>query len=192
MPPLPSPLQQPLNINYRGPEGSDGLPAVRAAHILRLTGQAKLMQTEVEIPPDLKAALDGQIVVVGRVDTAAADRFVTPFAFPMLIRADMAGCRVQAQVIDTLVSGRHIRHLPTALGVALAALLAIAPWWTRRRIREDWHTVLWLVVCGALFAAGIVLFKWTDGVVLDLDLPLLACFLSLTWIGLVSWTREPN
>ncbi|MFT5583566.1 MAG: CHASE2 domain-containing sensor protein, partial [Cognaticolwellia sp.] len=117
LPEIPLPLEQGMVINFRGPEGHDGITSVRAASVLRAVGPAALaheMGMEMSAQaPELEAALKDKVVLIGRVDRIGqddADQFVTPYSFPTLLQADMAGVQVQAQVIDTLISGRHIRQ----------------------------------------------------------------------------------
>ena len=129
LPEVPLDLSEPHDINFRGPEGGDGLVTVDAARILRvLAGTALLKQLgqngPVDVPEDLRAQLEGRVVVVGRVDVhsdGTSDRFATPYSLPLQANADMSGPRIHAHAIDTLLSGRHIRHS----GGWLAWLLAL-------------------------------------------------------------------
>jgi len=112
--PLPHPLEQPLAINFRGPEHADGIPTIPASRVLRVMAQVSLMQrlgaeAAVTVPEDLKAILEDRVVVVGRVDASARDRFLTPYSLPIPVTPDMPGPRIHAHIIDTLLSGRHIR-----------------------------------------------------------------------------------
>ena len=105
------PLQQPFAINFRGPEGADGIPTVSAARLLRLAGVSALARKlgadlPLEVPDDLRALLTDRVVVVGRTDAASGDVFVTPYGFPAMIDADMSGVRIQAQLVDTLLTGQ--------------------------------------------------------------------------------------
>jgi len=195
LPALPTDLAEPLAINFRGRERSDPIPTVRAAEALRVMGQDALMRSlgveaPVEIPAALAEPLRDRVVVVCRVDTAAADRFVTPYSFPMMLREDMAGGRIQAQLIDTLLSGRHLRPLGAWAPWSLAVVLVVGIAWTRRRLRADVHSVLWVGACVALVAAGAVLFAATDGVVLELGVPLAAALLALVGLRLQGWAKE--
>jgi len=197
LPRIPGGLERPLEINYRGPESGDGLPTVRAAQALRVMGEAALLQTlgieaPIAVPEELKAQLRDRVVVICRVDAGAAsagDRFATPHS-PLLGRSDMSGGRIQAQVIDTLLSGRHVRHTGHWLAWPLAALVAVAVWWTSRRLRDDVHSLAWLVVGVGLVALGAALFRLFDGLVLDLGLPLTALLLTLIVVRVKEWALE--
>jgi CHASE2 domain-containing sensor protein len=195
LPGLPAGLEEPLAINFRGREHGDPITTVRAAEALRVMGQDALMRSlgveaPVEVPTELAEALRDRVVVVCRVDTAAADRFVTPYAFPMMLREDMAGGRIQAQLIDTLLSGRHLRSLGAWAPWTLAVLLVGGIWLSRARIRDDIHSVVWIGAGMALIAAGAALFVFTDGVVLELGVPLSAGLLALIALRLQGWARE--
>ncbi len=198
LPPLPGGLHDLLEISYRGPEGADLIPTVRAAQVLRAAGESALMRSvgvelPLTVPDDVAAVMRDRVVVICRVDEVAAragDRFVTPYSFPLLLGADMAGGRIQAQVIDNLLAGHHLRHVGAWLPVVLTALLLAGIWATRRRLREDLHCAVWLAAPAALVVAGAVLFRVTDGLVLDLGLPVAACLVALLVLRLHGWALE--
>jgi CHASE2 domain-containing sensor protein len=195
LPPIPVDLSEPLTINFRGPERAAPLPTVRAAHALRVMGQTAVLASlgvdaPPEVPGELADVLRDRTVVVCRVDRAAGDRFVTPYSFPMLHQADMAGGRIQAQLIDTLLSGRHVRTLPRWLPWLLALALALGAVFTRRALRDDVHTALWLLAGLALVAGGVALFRATDGVVLELAPPLCTILITLVALRLHGWAEE--
>ncbi len=196
---LPKPEEGVL-INFRGPEGADGLPTVRAASALRTMGMSALSGTlghalPIDVPPDLREALEGRVVVIGRVDRMGrqgADRFATPYSFPTFARSDMAGVRVQAHVIDTLISGRHIRPLGRKVSWGLAVLLVASVVLTRRRLRDDVHVLAWALVSGLLVIASTLVFRWTDGLALDLGPPLGAALVTLTAVHVYGWAVEQS
>jgi CHASE2 domain-containing sensor protein len=198
LPELPGDLNDLLEINYRGAEGRDEIPTLRAAQVLRAAGESALMRSvgvelPLTVPADMAEVLRGRVVVICRVDevaAAAGDRFVTPYAFPLLLSADMTGGRIQAQVIDNLLAGHHIRHLGAWLPLLLTGLLLAGIWLTRRRLREDVHTALWCGVAAALVLAGVALFRATDGLVADLELPVAAVMVSLIALRLRGWALE--
>lgn len=169
LPALPVALHDPLPINFRGPDGADGLTTIPASRALRLLGASAIASSfgadlPVEIPDDMKKAFADKLVVIGRVDGAADDRFVTPYSWPTMQSADMSGVRVQAQLIDVLLSGRHLRGPGAIATWGLAALLTLVAWPLRRR-------VFWPV---ALPVVGFATFVWTDGYILDVA-PALGC-----------------
>jgi len=195
LPDLPQSLAQPLPINFRGPERGRSIPTVRAAEALRLMSQDALMRSmgveePVVVPEELAQDLRDRVVVVARVDAAADDRFVTPYSFPMLLDADMAGGRIQAQLIDTLLSGRHIRMPGFWAAVALTALMLAGVWFTRRPLRDDVHTVLWVVLALALVGLGALLFALTDGLVLPMGPPVAATLLAIVLLRVHGWALE--
>lgn len=189
---LPHAVHEPLHINYRGSERGDRLPTVRAAEILRLMAEPALLAdlgvaSEVPVPDRYKQLFDGKIAVVGRVD--GSDHLLTPYAFPMYLRPDMAGPRIQAQVIDTLASGRHVRFVPGIFGWLLAAALGVGVVRSARFLRDDVHGLLWIAVSGGLAVLGLGLFIATDGLVFELGLPLGACLGMVFLTQLRAWAE---
>ncbi len=193
--PLPHPLHEPLSINFRGPEHADGLPTVTAARALRVNAQAALLRglgvgADIEVPADVRALLADRVVVVGRVDHDAGDRFFTPFAMPVPIEPDMAGPRIHAQIVDTLIRGSHIRSpsplLAWGLGL-LGALAVLAAW---RRMSDHVLGALVVGLSAALFVLGVVVFDVTDGLALDLGPPLLGLLATLFLLTLRGWILD--
>lgn len=183
LPDTPGPLHDGLPVNFRGREGGDHIPAVSAARALRSLAESALARTlglelPIAVPEDVAALVRGKVVVVGRVDAGAQDQFVTPFAFPTMIHADMSGPRVHAQVIDTLLTGRHVRRVAGVWAWGPAALLGLMVVLTGRRAGVG-HLVSWIAVCVALLAGGISTFNTFDGLVIDVApaLALVACAL---------------
>lgn len=173
LPRLPVPLHDSLPINFRGPDGDDGLTTIPASRALRLLGASAIAASlgadlPVDIPDDLKTAFADKLVVIGRIDGAADDRFVTPYSWPSMQDADMPGVRVQAQLIDVLLSGRHLRGPGPLASWGLAALLTALAWPLRRRV--FWPAIVPIAAFGA--------FVWADGYVLDIA-PALGCVLTL-------------
>ncbi|MCO4744359.1 MAG: CHASE2 domain-containing protein [Proteobacteria bacterium] len=187
------PLHKPLDINYRGSEQGDRLPTVRAAEMLRVMAEPALLRqvgiadAEVHMPDRYREALAGKLVVVGRVD--GSDHLLSPYAFPMYLRPDMAGPRIQAQVIDTLLSGRHIRRVPSSIPTLLGLALAIGVVISARRLRDDAHIALWIAVSLGLGAGGLALFLVTDGVTIELGFPIGLTLAVALVMQFISWAN---
>lgn len=187
-------------INFRGPEGGDGIPTVRAASALRTMGMSALAGTmgqpmPIEVPEELAQALRGRVVVIGRVDKVGredADRFATPYSFPTFARPDMAGARIQAQVIDTLISGRHVRPVGGTAAWWLALLLSGSVYFTRRLFRDDVHVVGWSLIGLGMVGTGVLVFRLTDGLSLQVGPPLGAALVMLTAVHVVGWSFEES
>ena len=164
-------LHEALPIYFRGPEGADGIPTIPASRVLRLLAERAVARSlgaelPVSVPADLAADLAGRVVLVGRVDGAAADKFVTPYSFPAMQEANMAGVRVHAHLVDRLLAGRHLRHVdgpPVWAGAALLAALVLA---TSRRAGVG-HLVAWGTAALATGAGGFFLFELYDGLLVD-------------------------
>ena len=198
LPSIPLPLSQPHDINFRGPEGGDGLVTIDAARVLRvLAGNAILAEMgrpePLGVPQDLRAQIEGRIVVVGRVGTTSSghiDRFVTPYSLPVQGQADMSGPRIHAHVIDTLLTGRHIRHSGSTLSWLLALVTGTGVIVSYQRLSDTLHGALWLTVTATLITSGFVLFRFTDGFVVDIGPAVAACLVPAVFLHLRGWVRE--
>lgn len=196
LPPVPVALHRPLELNFRGPEGGDGIPSVPAARLLRIAAGTALARSRgfdmpLEVPPQVAEKLADKVVLIGRVDEASAhDRFVTPYSFPLMLSADMAGLRIQAQAVDTLLSGRHLRRPAPGWSWLGSLVVAAAVFRSRRHLSDGAHGLLCLVFVADLVLAGMLVFTWTDGLVLPLSPPLLAVFGSLLAVQFRSWVRH--
>ncbi|MES2643114.1 MAG: CHASE2 domain-containing protein [Myxococcota bacterium] len=184
LPSGPVALHEALPLNFRGPEGADGIPLVSAARVLRSVGESALARglgfdLPLRVPDELAAALKGRVVLIGRTDAAANDRFVTPYAFPAMQSADMAGVRIHAHLLDTLLSGRHTRRPGGPLGAWAVALVFGGLVLRTARYEGAAHIGAWLLACVALFAVGLGAFTLFDGLVLDIgpSLAVIACTL---------------
>lgn len=188
--------EDPLLIAFSGPERSGSIPTVRAATALRALGASALaeamgVEMPVTVPPEVAELMAGKVVVIGRVDEAANDRFVTPYSWPLLVDEDMAGARVQATLIDQLITGRRIT---TVAGVAswVPALAFVAlVFLTRRRLRDDVHAVGWLGASVALVGGGLALFRVSD-VAFDVG-PSIGCILvTLCAVHVWEWAVDES
>ncbi|MFK7927146.1 MAG: CHASE2 domain-containing protein [Myxococcota bacterium] len=188
-------LEGAFPINFRGPESADGLATVQAAQLLRLAAEPALyrmagVETPAKIPTWLSNEVKGKIVVVGRVDGQADDRFATPYGFPLPTRTDMDGARIQAHAIDTLLSGRHVQSAPRWTMWTLAGVVLLGLVLTSTRLREDLHTALALASGLVLVLIGAIIFTLTDGLVLDLSVPLTSLILGIVAIRLRGWAID--
>jgi CHASE2 domain-containing sensor protein len=198
LPDIPLQLSEPHDINFRGPEGGDGLVTVDAARILRiLAGTALLKQLgqtgPVEVPEDLRLQLEGRVVVVGRVDVhpdGTSDRFATPYSLPLQDHADMSGPRIHAHAIDTLLSGRHIRHSGGWVAWLLALGVCGGVWVSYNRLPDTLHGAVWLGITAGVLTVGFVTFRISDGFVLDLGPVVAACLIPTVILHLRGWVRD--
>lgn len=182
-------------VNFRGPEHADGLPTVRASELLRISAEPAMyrmagVDRPLQIPEHIREAVGGKLVVIGRVDDTATDRFATPFGFPVPVRPDMDGARIQAQLIDTLLTGRHAHRTPAWSMWVFAGVLTIPLVLTARSLREDIHTLAWILAGVALVVMGAVIFSVTDGYVVDLSVPLTVLLMSIVFLRLRGWAID--
>lgn len=198
LPALPGPLHAPLAVNWRGPTTADGVPTVRAAEILRVMGATALMEQlgqpmPVTVPDPIRRLVEGRVVVVGRTTTGLdPDRFVTPYAFPTYRAADMPGVRVQAQLIDQLLSGRHLRVMWGGWAWLAAAGLAAMVVRTRGRVLDGLHALGWIGVAIGLPIAGYGVFRLTDGLMLNPAPAMIGTLAALFLVHLRGWAIEDS
>ncbi|MEZ4317523.1 MAG: CHASE2 domain-containing protein [Myxococcota bacterium] len=196
LPDAPIRLDEVLPINFRAPEHSDPIPTIRAADILRVAGQSALMRQldpsiEVDVPEAYRAVLKDKLVVVGRAGfDETGDRFITPFGFPAYLEADMAGVRVQAQIIDTLLSGRHIRMFHGIGAWVVAAGLFGVVVVTFRRTTDRVHVTSWAATATGLVFFGAALFRISDGIAFDTGPPVAGILTGLLWTHIRAWANE--
>ncbi|MCB9677298.1 MAG: CHASE2 domain-containing protein [Alphaproteobacteria bacterium] len=196
LPDVPVGLAQVLPINFRAPEHSDPIPTVRAADILRIAGQSALMRQldptiEVEVPQQYRAVLRDKLVVVGRAGfDDSGDRFITPFGFPAYLQADMAGCRVQAQIVDTLLSGRHVRLYRGAIAWFGASVLFGIVVLSYRQTSDRVHVTGWGAAGAGLVFFGAALFRLSDGIAIDTGPPVAGILCGLLWTHIRAWAQE--
>lgn len=193
LPASPGALHHSLPINFRGPEGADGIPSVSGARILRSLGESALgrslgVHLPIVVPEDLDPLLRGRVVLIGRVDATAQDHFVTPYSFPAMQVADMSGVRVQAQLVDTLLSGRHVRRVDGVWAWLGAAVVGLGVCFTAR-MPGALHLVFWGALSGVLVAAATVIFGVSDGVVVDVAPALAGIFCMLILVHLYARSR---
>jgi len=103
-------------IGYAGPPGT--IPTV---------SMLTLMQPDALSRPEVQA-LKGRVAIIAANNVGTSDRHFTPYSRGA--HADqMAGGEIHANIVETILSGRFPRPLPTWLEVAyLALVLAVAVW----------------------------------------------------------------
>jgi len=178
-------LEAVTRLNLRGPGAEDPVPVVAASEVLLRWGAQGIFGSAGPEPGD---PLTGRLVVVGRSGGSAADEFVSPYSFPLVNRADTAGHRLHAHLADALLLGRLVRPLGEgALGWLLAAALGLAALGTGVRSPAPTHAAAWLGGAVLLLAGGVATFVLTDGVSLQLGLPLGGVAVGVTLAGLWRW-----
>ena len=105
---------RPVAIRYAGPPGT--VPAVPMSALLR--GDASTN-------PAVRALKD-RVVIVAATDAGSSDRQFTPYSRGM--RGDqMSGGEIHANIVETILSGRHPGRMPAPLELAyLLVLIACA------------------------------------------------------------------
>ena len=121
-------------IGYTGPPGT--IPTI---------SMNALLQPEALANPKVRA-LKGKVIIIAANNVGTSDRHFTPYSRGA--QADqMAGGEIHANIVETILSGRYPRPLPTWLEVAyVGLLLAIATWFFLR----------WSVGGGAALGAALL------------------------------------
>jgi CHASE2 domain-containing sensor protein len=177
-----------FELNYLRRESDGRLAPISANRLLKLTRSAfsgasgSVEDQRVGLAKEIAKQewaerLRDKLVFVGRVDgvgMASADRYPTPYSFPFFNQKDMAGVVIQSQLAEALLTGRRLQHLPRWVE-GLATLLAIGLCvWAYRKL-SAWRLVVSSVLGGGAFVMfGVLLFRYTNGVVLDLGIPITA------------------
>lgn len=173
-------------VAFRGPADGDGIPTVDAATALRVAA----LQTVAGIPTALSDTLRGKVVVIGRA-TGEEDLYLTPFSVPALSEADTRGYRIQAQIIDALLTGRRERLIGGGWPAWVGALVvAGAVWRLEPRASRAVHALLVAVGMAGALAIGTATFWLTDGLALSLGPALGAAALTATATQLRGWVRD--
>ncbi len=194
LPPFQSLLHQDFWLHHMGSEQNDALPFLPASTLLMLTAERQTFKRlgipDDQLPPtafpeSVTSKLKDKLVVVGRVDRLGqpdADRYPTTYSFPLFKKHDMAGVRIQAQLMDALLSGRRVHFMPWWFNLLLIPVSILLTLSLYRKVPIVWQTGLWLI--GLLLSIGIgyVLFVYMDGWVLELGPAITASLVTLMWL----------
>lgn len=189
-------------LHHFGSERNDQINYVPASRLLMLSAEKALMRSfnipEEQLPPtaipeDLKEKLQDKLVVIGRVDRMTAqdaDRYPTTYSFPVFSKRDMAGVRIQAHLMEALISGRSLYFLPDWISILLALIVMYGTWNLFHKVSIVHHLWMWLLSSIVLVLFGLLVFRIFDGVVLDLSLPITMSILTL--IAMNMWFQFKN
>jgi class 3 adenylate cyclase/CHASE2 domain-containing sensor protein len=103
-------------IRYAGPPGT--IPTL---------SMLTLLEPDALDKPQVKA-LNGKVAIIAANNAGTSDRHFTPYSRG--VQADqMAGGEIHANIVETILSGRYPRFLPTPYEVAyVGIMLAVAAW----------------------------------------------------------------
>ena len=136
-------------ISYTGPPGS--VPRVSLSKVL-----AEGAATDPAVQ-----ALRGKVVIIGADYQGMNDIHTTPYSGPLSSGGDglMAGVEVQANIVETLLSGKDTKQVPGLIRLIIAALFIGLTSWAYRR-RTPWTGLLQLVVVLAVsLVIGFAMFQ---------------------------------
>lgn len=194
LPTFQTELHQDFWLHHMGSERNDALPFLPASTLLMLAAENETFKQlgipadqlpPTQFPESVSDLLKDKLVVVGRVDrmhTELSDRYPTTYSFPLFKHQDMAGVRIQAQLMDALLAGRKIQFLPLWIQLCL---IGGAFWMTillYRKVDILWQLPLWLLCFLTMLFLGYSLFVWGDGWVLELGPMTTVSMLTLIWL----------
>ena len=187
----PGDLGDAFPIPYRGRAGRDGIPTVDGAVALQLMAVLREAGTEdawtlVGESSREARALAGRLVVIGRVDPAG-DRHITPSSPPLVGVADTHGVRIQAQMMEALLSGRRLRTLDGGWPEWVAAAVAVLMVW-KARIYMSAVAQAAVVLFGStgILAVGVLMYRYAH-VSLPLGVPVGAAVATWSMLRLHAW-----
>lgn len=186
-------------LHHLGSESNDKMAFVSASSLLLLAAERATFKKflgagldekdlpKTVFPEDIREKLQNKLVIIGRVDRLheeLADRYPTTYSFPLFSKKDMAGMRIQAQLMEALISGRHLRILPGwtewvfgAIGIWLSLIL-----FTRTNV--VWHLPIWVLGVIVLSLGGVGVFVFFDGLVIELGVAMTCSIVTLVWAHL--------
>lgn len=188
-------LDRTFYLNFLGPETRDPLPVIQASTLLTLEAERAqwlsfgLAEKDLPehirdsaLPSEVLDQLKDKVVVIGRVDKfgeEGADRYPTPYSFPFFTRNDMAGVRIQAQLIENILTNRHFSRVHWIFELLFTVVCTWLTILMYTRTSKYLQAVLWLGSTAFLIALGTLLFIVTDGIVLELGLCITMSLLTL-------------
>jgi adenylate cyclase len=127
------------NISYAGPPGT--IPRVSLSRVLA---------PGAETDPSIQA-LRGKVVIMGGDFQGMNDIHSTPYSGRLVGGGGgfMAGVEIQANVVETLLSGRAVESLPSWMRwLVFLGFVTLTTWWYRRN--SPWMGLVILAGAGAL------------------------------------------
>ena len=152
----------------------------------------RLLLPESEKDPAI-LALKGKVVIIAGETMGFQDKHMTPYAqgFWRLASQMMSGAEIHANIVETVLTGRHPREVPTWFRVIWQLILLILGTWLFFRLSPRWGLAAQALLCLCLGAVSYLFFRhfW----VLPVAAPqtgLAACYLGVLGFRLVGEERE--
>lgn len=168
-------------ITYAGPPGT--IPRVS----MRLLLAPDALQR-----PEVKA-LRGKVVIIGGEYVGMGDLHPTPYASGFFggIAAFMTGPEIQANVVETMLGGQRLNHLPPVLAHGYLIVLTVAGLVMFSLLSPAWGLLALIVTIAFGFVAGYLAFlKWLLLPVASVPLALAIAYLGSLAVKLGAEARE--
>lgn len=168
-------------ITYAGPPGT--IPRVS---MRKLLAPGALQQPEVK-------ALRDKVVIIGGEYVGMGDLHPTPYASGFFggVAAFMTGPEIQANMVETMLSGRRLSHLPSVLAHGYLIVLTVAGLLLFSLLSPAWGLVALLgAVAAGLITAYLAFLNWVLLPVASVPLALSIAYLGSLAVKLGAEARE--
>ena len=169
-------------INYAGKASSTAADGNRTFPVRSYAGYARQTPEDPAQWPDTRA-VGGKILMVGAFDKGmAADEKQTPFGM-------MFGIEIHANSLNTMLTGKFVRHLPLFWNVLLTLALTMLIALVASRMKNLWSMPLSIVISIVTFIVCSFLFD-SMGILINYSVPFAGMFFSYIMIILYRSSTE--
>jgi adenylate cyclase len=169
-------------INYAGKASSTAADGNRTFPVRSYAGYARQTPEDPAQWPDTRA-VGGKILMVGAFDKGmAADEKQTPFGM-------MFGIEIHANSLNTMLTGKFVRHLPLFWNILLTLALTMLVALVASRMKNLWSMPLSILIAIATFIVCSILFD-SMGILINYSVPFAGMFFSYIMIILYRSSTE--
>ncbi len=169
-------------INFAGPASSASADGYRTFPVRSYAGYARQTPEDSTSWPATRAVKD-KILMVGAFDKGMADdEKQTPFGM-------MFGIEIHANSLNTMLTGRYVRHLPRAADVLIAILATMIVAFFASRVKNLLSLPLSLLFAVAMFIACSLLFD-SQSILINFSIPFAGMLFSYVCIILYRSSTE--
>lgn len=179
---IPVDKQCAMIINFAGPASSAAADGTRTFPIRSYAGYARETPEDPALWPDTRA-VGGKIIMVGAFDKGMADdEKQTPFGM-------MFGIEIHANSLNTLLTGRFIRHLPVGIDILIAFICIMLVAFIASRMKSLWSLPISLVMAALMFLGCSMLFDELN-ILINFSIPFIGMFFTYITIVLYRASTE--
>ena len=179
---IPVDKQCAMIINFAGPASSAAADGTRTFPIRSYAGYARETPEDPSLWPDTRA-VGGKIIMVGAFDKGMADdEKQTPYGM-------MFGIEIHANSLNTLLTGRFIRHLPVWIDILITFICIMLVAFIASRMKNLWSLPISLVLAAGIFLGCSMLFDGMN-ILINFSIPFIGMFFSYITIVLYRASTE--